>query len=140
MLLMYFSLFLDSTSHASSSSNLFAPALSPMKAKNAGKTGFAKSSISAPDDGLRITSLMLPVCLLLIHYYNTVLIFDARKKIVNFSSKMLDDLEKIFPKYSGDEITAGSLVMVAYMMGSYLKKGVRMLSPNLNWVVLILEA
>jgi len=110
-----------------------------MKGKNAGKTGFAKSSISAHDEGMRIPLLMLPVCLLLIRY-NTVLIFDARKKNFNFSSKTLDDLEKILPKYSGDEITEGSLVMVAYTMSSYLKKGVRTLSPNLNWVVLIREA
>jgi len=77
-----------------------------------------------------------------LHYLHhcEVLIFDATEKMFDFSRKTLDDLEKILPKYSGDEISAGSLVMVAYTVSSYLKKGVRTLSPNLNWVVLIREA
>ena len=75
-------------------------------------------------------------------YWNCCLvpIFDATETNFDFSRKNLDDLEKVLPKYSGGEINSGSLVMVAYTMSAYLKKGVRTLSPNLNWVVVIREA
>ena len=72
------------------------------------------------------------------HY--SYIFFDATEKTFDFSKTTLDDLKRILPKYAGDKISAGSLIMVAYTVSSYLKKGVRNLSLNLNWVVLIREA
>ena len=126
---------IERTGRAGSSSNMFAPAVSPTKAKALNKTGISKPSISPHDEGVSNFERIM-------HCINhcEVLIFDATEKMFDFLRKTLDDLGKILPKYSGDEISAGSLVMVAYTVNSYLKKGVRNLSPNLNWVVLIREA
>jgi hypothetical protein len=117
---------------------MFAPAVSPTKVKNLNRTGLSKASISPHDDGKSFSFARLSI----IFADNTiqVLILDARNHNFNFSKKTLDDLEKVLPKYSGGEITPGSLAMVAYTISSYMKKGVRTLSLNLNWVVLVREA
>ena len=39
--------------------------------------------------------------------------------------------------YKNNEIPSGSLAMVGYMMGCYEKDDEWMLTPNLNWVVVL---
>lgn len=43
---------LERTGRAGSSSNMFAPAMSPMKVKSLNRTGISKPSISPHDDGM----------------------------------------------------------------------------------------
>ena len=138
LFLIYLRVSLEYGGRASSSSSMFAPAVSPTKVKNLNRTGLSKASISPHDDGKSFPFARLSI----IFADNTiqVLILDARNHNFNFSKKTLDDLEKVLPKYSGGEITPGSLAMVAYTISSYMKKGVRTLSLNLNWVVLVREA
>ena len=53
----------------------------------------------------------------------------------------LTELRRIPRKYarytSNEEVPVGSLALVGYTMGTYEKDGQHVLTPNLNWVVVL---
>ena len=55
-----------------------------------------------------------------------------------FNKKDLSTFHCKLHKYpDGEEVPNGSLALVAYTLGSYERDGVTILTPNLNWVVVI---
>lgn len=101
----------------------------------------------------------IPHCINCVHLQNvlqtsSVPIFDARvplddsdaasssnKNITprfQFTSKDIKRIPKLYAKYAkGEEIPNGALAMIGYTVGSYEKDGDQVLTPNLNWVVVI---
>ena len=55
-----------------------------------------------------------------------------------FTSHDIRRIPKTYSTYpKGNEVPDGSLAMIGYMMGCYEKDGKLVVTPNLNWVVLI---
>ena len=56
----------------------------------------------------------------------------------SLTAREIKGISKNYATYpTGEEIPGGSLVLVGYTMGCYKKDGEWVLTPNLNWVVVI---